>query len=102
MWTDYRCVKCMKERPILKRLYSKMFQAIYTIYPDPDDLEGSRQAAEQYKKAYNQIKPRGKCDGHCRKVSKPHNLDSKAYGIDGEDSRTERDMIGKKKSLLDT
>lgn len=43
--------------------------------------------------------PRGKCDGHCRK---PHNLDPVAYGIDGEASRTERDMIGEKKSLLDT
>lgn len=32
---------------------------------------------------------------------KNHDLDPKAYGIDGEDSRTERDMLGEKKSLLD-
>ena len=43
-----------------------------------------------------------KCDGHCYKLPKPHNLDPVAYGIDGEDSRTERDMLGEKKNLLDT
>ena len=44
-----------------------------------------------------------KCDGHCRtKTPKPHDLDPAAFGIDGEDSRTERDMLGEKKNLLDT
>jgi len=48
------------------------------------------------------LAPRSECDGHCRtEQSKPHDLDAKAYGIDGPDSRTERDMLGEKIDLLD-
>jgi len=72
MWTDYRCVKCIHE--IVRSYWGLVYKLV----------------------------PRGTCDGHCRTVPEPHNLNAKAFGIDGEDSRTERDMLGEHKSLLDT
>jgi len=73
MWTDYRCVKCM----------SRLVQLSVNF-------------------GFGKL-PISQCDGHCRvKQHKPHVLDPKAYSIDGEDSRTEREMLGEHKSLLDT